>query len=153
MTAEQPPPVPGDRAGGQASGRASGQAPGEGAVRPDVERWTALLGKWMEFARASVAFPKDAEGDRMRAAVGPLITLHATICALGELETLPRSERALAVDVAGVQIGQQERILRGLWSGAGGEGQARGLPGGVLALIDEARQAHRAAEALLANKS
>ena len=38
-------------------------------LRPSDLTWTALLARWIEFAKASVALPDDAEGDRWRSSV------------------------------------------------------------------------------------
>lgn len=103
-----------------------------------VNTWAGLLARWMEFARASVAFPKTAEGDRWRAAVGPIVGLQAVACALGELEGLASDERALGIDRAAVLIRQYGGVLEGLWG-------AEGLPAEVAGLIADARAALAAA--------
>lgn len=107
---------------------------------PSSLTWAMLLGRWVEFARASVAFPRTPEGSRWRAAVGPIVGLQAVAFALGELGTLPPDERALGLDRAAVLIRQHADALAGLWSG-------QALPAEIAALIADARAAWAAAQA------
>lgn len=90
--------------------------------------WPALLAHWTAFARSSVALPKNAEGDRWRAAVAPIIGLQAVAFALGDLDRLdespgatgdtePDGERALALDKAEILINQHAGELARLWPG------------------------------------
>ena len=103
--------------------------------------WPALLAAWTDFARASVAFPKDAEGDRWRAAVPGIIDLQAAACALGELHRLPEGHAAAAVDTAEVLISRRTRELRDLWDSK--------PPEGVVEVILDAHSAAAAARAEL----
>ncbi len=102
--------------------------------------WAALLGKWTEFARASVALPTTGEGRRWRASVAPVISLQAVTLALGDLERLAHDERPLALDRAEVAIDADERTLRQAWESAG-------LPDKVEELLADARAALGRAEA------
>ena len=70
------------------------------SLHPEALTWTALLGRWMDFAKASVAMPKDAEGDRWRACVPAVINLQAVTFALADLGELPVEERPLGRDKA-----------------------------------------------------
>jgi hypothetical protein len=106
-----------------------------------VNTWAMLLARWTQFAQASVALPRTAEGSRWRAAVGPIVGLQAVVFALGELEGLPADERALGRDRAGVLIRQYAGALEGLWS-------SEPMPGEVAALIADAREAARRVDEL-----
>lgn len=75
-----------------------------------VTTWAALLGRWMDLARASRALDGGDRGPLARALV-PLITLEAMRCACGGLESLELSERALAFDQAAHVIEDQAAAL------------------------------------------
>lgn len=79
--------------------------------------WAALLGRWLDFARASVALPKDAEGQRWRQSVAPIITLQAVTFALRQLDDLPEDARALGLDRGEILIHQESRRLNETWRG------------------------------------
>jgi hypothetical protein len=97
-----------------------------------------LLAKWVELAQASVAFPKTADGDRWRAAVPAIIGLQAVACALGEVDTIPETERGIAIDRAEVLTRTHVGQLHGLWRG-------EPLPDLLAELIADARRAAHAA--------
>ena len=106
---------------------------------PDVVTWSVLLSKWTEFARASAAFPKDAEGERWRASVAPIISLQAITFALGELDALTDpDERPVALDRAAVGAREAATALHDAWRG-------HDLPDGIRELIDDANTALAAA--------
>jgi len=86
-------------------------------LHPETLTWTALLAKWMDFARASLAAPKDAEGDRWRAAVPAVINLQAVTFALADLARLPVEERPLGRDRAELLIEANVRAMHELWRG------------------------------------
>lgn len=77
--------------------------------------WQALLGRWVELAQASLAIPATDSGQRWRAAVPAIITLHAITCALNEVDTLPQGEQALAIDRAAYLLDRHQRELHALW--------------------------------------
>lgn len=85
--------------------------------------WPALLAHWTAFAKASLALPKNAEGDRWRAAVPAIIGLQAVTFALGDLDRLRAApsdadgERALAIDRAELLIRKHGAELHDLWAG------------------------------------
>ncbi len=109
-----------------------------------VLTWAALLGKWTELARASVAFPKTSEGAKWRKSVPDLIGLQAITHALGELDLLRAEERGLALDRAAVGIETHAANLAGLFAGEGGKAEHQdGLTGRekIDELIDEAHEA------------
>lgn len=101
--------------------------PISGSMSENVERspddagaqldWAALLARWMEFARASVALPDDAQGRRWRASISSIITLQAVTLALGELERLENEERAVAIDRASLLIERESQALDAAWDG------------------------------------
>jgi hypothetical protein len=99
--------------------------------------WAALLAKWTEFARASVALPRDAQGERWRGAVPSIIALQACVQALGEVGSLSRAERAVALDKAALLVRTHAAELHALWKG-------EALPAAVGELIDDAGLALRA---------
>jgi hypothetical protein len=104
----------------------------------------------MEFAQASAAFPKTAQGNAWRAAVPSIITLQAVTMALCELcermdaptdrdphQSHVRPDRAevgVALAKAGVLVDQHELTLRGLWASG-----PEPMPAGVEELIGDAR--------------
>lgn len=104
----------------------------------DEMTWAALLGRWLDFARASVALPKDAAGQRWRHAVAPIITLQAVSFALRQLDDLPEDERALGIDRAEILIRQESRNLNEAWRG-------EPMPELLLELMGDARLALRSA--------
>ncbi|MFT3684511.1 MAG: hypothetical protein QM783_06205 [Phycisphaerales bacterium] len=78
--------------------------------------WPALLAHWLAFAQASSAFPKNPQGDRLRAAVPSIINLQAVTFALAEVHLLPPADRAPAVDKAAHLVEQHARLLNGLFT-------------------------------------
>lgn len=78
--------------------------------------WPALLAHWLTFAKASIAFPKTPEGDRLRAAVPSIINLQAVTFALAELHLLPAADRPAAIDKAAHIIDQHTRLLTDLFA-------------------------------------
>lgn len=78
--------------------------------------WVMLLTRWTALAKATVALPDDAGGDRWRQAVTPIITLQAVTHALGELDELTPDERALGLDKAELLISANARALHDLWA-------------------------------------
>ena len=85
-------------------------------LHPETLTWTALLGKWIEFAQASVALPRDDGGDRWRASVAPIVNLQAVTFALAELKDLPSEDRPFALDKAGIIISDNAEKLSELWA-------------------------------------
>ena len=80
--------------------------------------WTALLARWMDFARASLVLPPDATGERWRASVTPVITLQAVTFALAELGRLVAEDRPLARDRVEVLIDRSAGDLADIWRDA-----------------------------------
>ena len=78
--------------------------------------WPALLAHWLTFAKASIAFPQTAEGDRLRAAVPSIINLQAVTFALAELRLLPVADRPAAIDRAAHLIAQHTDLLSRLFA-------------------------------------
>jgi hypothetical protein len=89
----------------------------EPSLNPRELTWAALLGRWIEFARASVALPDDDEGERWRQSVTPIVNLQAVTMALGELADLDRGERELGVDKADLLVRQAGTELNRIWRG------------------------------------
>ncbi|GEM_PF-229338 len=112
--------------------------PSTDSLPVDELTWAALLGRWLDFARASVALPGDAEGQRWRASVAPIITLQAITFALGQLNGLPEDERALGLDRAEVLLRQESVRLNSDWRG-------EPMPALLLELINDASLALRTA--------
>jgi hypothetical protein len=105
-----------------------------------VLTWSALLARWMDFAKSAVALPRDGEGGRLRAAVPALIGLQAVTHALAELDQLPPPERGVGLDRAEVLIERYGDDLRAIWNGT--------LPAQVSEVVRDARVALEAAAAL-----
>ncbi len=101
--------------------------------------WPALLAAWTDFAKAAVALPKDAEGQRWRASVPAIIDLQAAACALGELHRLPADHRPAAIDTAEALISKRATELRETWNAD--------PPEGVVEIILDAHSAAAAARA------
>lgn len=109
-------------------------APDPLAGAMDGLTWSTLLGRWMEFARASVALPPDAEGDRWRRAVAPVIGLQAIAFALTDLARVAPEERPLALERAEAGLREYAGALHHLWA-------AEPLPAPIAEVIDDARSA------------
>lgn len=106
---------------------------------PDQLTWASLLAQWSAFAQASRALPRDADGDRWRAATTPIIELQAVTFALADLDKLTApGERALGLDRAEIIIRKGADTLAALW-------RDEPLPTEVSRLIDDARAALLAA--------
>ncbi len=104
-----------------------------------AQTWAALLAHWTNFARAAVALPKDAEGDRWRASVPAIIGLQAVTMALGELDNLASASGAageyeVGVDRASVLVREHAGAINAAWRG-------ELLPSGILELLEDARAA------------
>lgn len=114
-------------------------APAPPPPLPDgVIGWTALLGRWVEFARAAVAFPRDATGARWRASVAPAIGLQAVTFALAEIDRVAPDERPSALDRAELLVRKHTAELSGVWRG-------ETLHPELVALANDARRALEAA--------
>ncbi len=111
------------------------------SLNPRELTWAALLGRWLEFARASVALPPDLEGERWRRSITSIINLQAVTMALGELADLERRQRELGVDKAEMLVRQARGELNRIWRGEEFSDQLREI-------IDDAAAALRRAEAL-----
>lgn len=82
---------------------------------PNELTWAALLGKWVDFARASLALPKTPDADRLRAVVPDIINLQAVTMALGEFDALPVDDRAVAIDRASVLVRRADDAIAAQW--------------------------------------
>ena len=71
-------------------------------LHPEALSWTALLTRWIDFARASVAIPESSEGPRWRESVAPVVNLQAVTFALADLDELAEVDRPFALDRAAV---------------------------------------------------
>lgn len=97
--------------------------------------WAALIGYWLDFARAAVCLPEDGEGAAWSSSVTPAITLQAVIFALEHLDDLDLEERALGLDRAAILVRDARQQLDDAWRSQGG------TPDGVNELIAEAGRA------------
>ena len=95
--------------------------------------WAVLLARWVEFAQSALALPDNKQGQLMRRSVPDIITLQAVWFALGELDQLDASQRALGLDRAELLIDGHSRALIDRWQDAQ-------LPDPLIELIDDARQ-------------
>lgn len=96
--------------------------------------WAALLARWTEFARASVAFPKDETGERWRASVAPVIGLQSVAFALGEIDAISVEERAFGLDRASVLVRTHAGELHTIWRG-------EAMPDPLREVVDDAHRA------------
>ncbi|MBX3358065.1 MAG: hypothetical protein KF745_06530 [Phycisphaeraceae bacterium] len=103
--------------------------------------WPALLAQWTQFAQSSLALPRNAEGDRWRAAVAPIIALQSLTHALADLDRLAGGpdQRALALDTADLLIARHTSDLHALWRG-------EPLHPEIESIISDARAARAAAK-------
>jgi hypothetical protein len=106
-------------------------------LRPEALTWTALLARWMEFAKASVAIPRGHDGPRWRASVPAVINLQAVAFALGDIARVDARDRPFARDQAAVIIRDAARDLARTWRGAA-------MPAGLREIVEDARTAHAA---------
>jgi hypothetical protein len=83
----------------------------------DALAWTALLARWLDYARAAKSLPTDASGARWRGAVEHVITLQALRMALGDLTRVAEPGRPVARDLAAIQIRGAAAGLNALWQG------------------------------------
>lgn len=128
--------------GGTGDLHMSGNGGRDDATR--VLTWAALLGKWTELARASVAFPKTSQGAKWRKSVPDLIGLQAITHALGEIDLLREEEQGLALDRAALGIETHAANLVELFADDCDDPELEeGLTGieEIDELIDEAREA------------
>lgn len=88
------------------------------SLQPEKLTWAVLLGRWVDFARSAVALPMDDEGQRMRRSIADVIMLQAVWFALQHLDELDPSERALALDRAGLLIERHTTAIDEAWAGA-----------------------------------
>ncbi|MCC5831051.1 MAG: hypothetical protein JJU36_16535 [Phycisphaeraceae bacterium] len=93
--------------------------------------WAALLGRWIELARSSLALPDDEEGRAMKASVPDIIMLQAVWMALGELDRLAEDERQLGIDQAAVLIQRHTQAI--------GDRFGDAIPAALLEVIEDAR--------------
>lgn len=81
----------------------------------DALAWTALLARWLDYARAAKSLPGDASGSRWRGAVEHVITLQALRMALGDFARVPAPNQPVARDLAAMQIRAAVAGLNALW--------------------------------------
>ncbi|MEM7229953.1 MAG: hypothetical protein AAF432_14185 [Planctomycetota bacterium] len=105
-------------------------------LHPESLAWTALLGRWMDFARASLALPDDAEGNAWRDSVTDIITLQAVTFALAELSSIPADDRDVSRDRASWLIERHAGNLDTVWRGMP-------MPEMMLEMLDDAKVALR----------
>jgi hypothetical protein len=86
------------------------------SMQPERLTWTALLGRWVQFAQASLALPRDAEGDRWRQSVPSIIALQAVTFALADLDRMAGEERSVAIDKAEILVRDHVRLVERIWS-------------------------------------
>ncbi len=96
---------------------AEGAARDQGVFPLEPQRltWAVLLGRWIDFARSSVALPMVGDGRRIRDSIADVIALQAVWFALKNLGDLPDDERALGLDRAEVLIEKHSQELRQRW--------------------------------------
>ena len=115
----------------------------EHPLHPETLTWTALLGRWIEFAQASVALPKDAEGERWRDSVPAVINLQAVTFALADVGELVAEDRPVALDRAAVMIDENSGKLAAIWG--------KGLPESLREINEDARKALSMAHSIVSD--
>lgn len=95
--------------------------------------WTALLGKWIEFAQSAVVLPDDQPGRAWKASVPAIIELQAVTFALAELTELPAADQPVARDRAAHLIDRAGATLSRAWD--------EHIPENVTEIISDARTA------------
>ncbi|MBG81422.1 MAG: hypothetical protein CMJ39_12040 [Phycisphaerae bacterium] len=103
------------------------------SLQPGNLSWAALLGKWMDFAKASTVLPDTVEGHQWRASVAPMITLQGITFAMAELEQVEASQRLLGWDRGELLVDQASIELDECWG--------PDLPSSVLETIQSAESA------------
>ena len=74
--------------------------------------WAVLLGRWVDFARSSLALKDDAAGRRLRQSMSDIIMLQAVWFAVQNLDELDDQQRAVGVDRAQVLFDKHARALQ-----------------------------------------
>ncbi len=103
--------------------------------------WAVLLGRWVEFARAAVALPDDAEGRAWKKVVPDIIGLQAVAMALKDADQLEPDQRALGIDRSRVMIERHTEHIHAAF----GEGELHPM---LVELITDAWSAVKHAEAI-----
>ena len=119
------------------SERETSRASDAGGAEPlpvETMTWSALLGQWVDFARAAVALPTEGEGGRWRTVVPDVIQLQGVWFALERWETLAAEQRPLALDRAEVLVQRHTRQIRRAFAG-------EPLPASLTELMADARAA------------
>ncbi|MHC4994657.1 MAG: hypothetical protein ACYTGQ_06330 [Planctomycetota bacterium] len=112
-----------------------------GALEPEKLTWAALLGRWIEFAKSSVALPDDGAGRAFKAVVPDIIGLQAVCMALGEADQLEPDQRALGLDRARILVEKHAAHIAERFEG-------QDVPSGLGALVADAHAAILEAEAI-----
>lgn len=84
-------------------------------LHPERLTWAALLGRWIDFARSSLALPTTGEGKKLRESVPDIVMLQAVWFALQDVAKLDASERALARNRAAVLIDKHTAAMEKRW--------------------------------------
>lgn len=108
-------------------------------LRPQALSWTALLGRWIDYARASLAIPDDHEGARWKRSVEAVITMQAVTFALHEITELDEPDRALAIDRAQVLLDDAQTRLDAIWRGVQQSDALREIIDGAHAALHDAQ--------------
>ncbi len=75
--------------------------------------WAVLLGRWVDFAKSSLALPDDAAGRLLQQSVSDIIMLQAVWFALQHLDELDEQQRAVGLDRAQVLFEKHTQALQG----------------------------------------
>lgn len=102
----------------------------------ETAAWAGLLASAVELAQSTLALPDDAEGERWRRSVAPLVECVALRLALAELPRLSPPERLAARDLAAVSLRRAAGRLDSLWRGVP-------MPEAILEIAEEADLALR----------
>lgn len=103
-------------------------------MQPQKLTWAVLLGRWVDFAKSSVALPDDNAGRAFKAVVPDIIGLQAICMALGEADQLEPDQRALGLDRAHILVEKHSTNIAKHF-----DGQA--VPQGLADLVADAHAA------------
>ena len=85
------------------------------SLQPESLSWAALLGKWMDFAKASTVLPTTGEGGQWRDSIAPMITLQGITFAMSEMEQVEASQRLFGWDRGELLVDQARIELDECW--------------------------------------
>lgn len=108
-------------------------------LHPQRLTWAALLGRWVDFAKASVALPAVGDSGLLRESIVDIITIQAVWMSLQDFDELAADQRRLGLDRAGILLQKHGASLRHRWGSH--------MPAELGELLSEARHTWEVAAA------